>query len=156
MHNGDFNEAGDYLPHSQIEGDLRAIITERDAMKDDALRLHSDKMDLIEQKIALKHDIDRHLSIMTEIQAERDRQISFPYWWVERTLKALSGDLPSGQIGDSIFLLREMLKEKLALSPPERRGRMSEKLTNPQMELLTQISESRHMSLRTIRQEPRL
>lgn len=47
--------------------------------------------------------------------------ITFPRWWVERLLASLAGDLPSGHIGDCVFLLRPMLQDAL---DKQKRGSM--------------------------------
>lgn len=47
---------------------------------------------------------------------DAEDRISFPRWWVEQALKMLEGVVLSGRMGDDVFLLRGMLKDKLAAS----------------------------------------
>lgn len=37
--------------------------------------------------------------------------VEVPRWWIVMTCACLQGDIPSGPIGDNVFLLRDQLKD---------------------------------------------
>ncbi len=50
---------------------------------------------------------------MTEQQPPIHETVPVPRWWLEHTRKCLQGDLPSGRIGDAVFLLRDIIGDML-------------------------------------------
>jgi len=49
--------------------------------------------------------------------AEAEGCVPVKRWWLEHVAKCLEGDLPSGRIGDCVFLLRDQIKDMLAAAP---------------------------------------
>lgn len=44
--------------------------------------------------------------------------VTLPAWWIAHVVQTLEGELPSGRIGDAVFLLRDMLRDTLEGKEP--------------------------------------
>lgn len=64
----------------------------------------------------------RSKSIARPAPAEAEGCVPVKRWWLEHVAKCLEGDLPSGRIGDCVFLLRDQIKDMLAATPSPQTG----------------------------------
>ncbi len=54
-----------------------------------------------------------------------NEMVPVPRWWLEQVRNVLQGELPSGRIGDCVFILREQINDLLTSAQPstERAGK---------------------------------